>query len=73
MDNHVVRFETAEYHIAVATEKIQRIRKVNDEYCEVIMDNGDKFFIKEQLKVAEARWSLALSAIAAEKNIKFGG
>jgi hypothetical protein len=68
MNDYVVRFETDHHAVAVATEKIQRIDKVNDDYCEVFMENGDRFYIKEQLNVAEARWTLALSAIAAIKN-----
>jgi hypothetical protein len=69
MKDHVVRFRTEEETVAVATEKIQRITKVNKDYCKVVMDNGDEFYIKEQLNVAEARWTLALSAIAAVKDI----
>jgi hypothetical protein len=69
MDSFVVRFRGSEANdslpVAIKTESIIHIRKVDDDYCQVTLNSGEKIYIREQLNVAQARWELALSAIEA--------
>ncbi len=51
--------ENEGWPLVIVVDRITDIQKVDEEHCEVYLDNGRIVLVKEQLNVLEARLSLA--------------